>query len=83
MVIGSFFERFRSRELDEILFRAAVIDSIKEVLRFELDPTSISYSNNTIFLKISPAGKNSIFIKKDLILKKIQEKTKRRVVDIR
>jgi len=81
--ISNFFSRFKSRELDEILFRVAVIDSIKETLNFELDPLLISYSNNIIFLKISPAAKSAVLLKKKELLEKIKEKTKRRAVDIK
>lgn len=69
--------------MDEILFRAAVIDSVKEILKFEIDPLLISYSNNTIFLKISPAAKSAVLLKKKEIIEKIKEKTKRIILDIR
>jgi hypothetical protein len=81
--IGQFFTRWKSKELDEILFRAAVIDSVKEILKFEIDPLLISYSNNTIFLKISPAAKSAVLLKKKEIIEKIKEKTKRIILDIR
>jgi hypothetical protein len=81
--ISQFFARWKNKELDEILFRAAVIDSLKETLKFELDPLLISYSNNTIFIKISPAAKSAILLKKNELLKIIQGKTKRNIVDIR
>lgn len=81
--IGSFFERFRSRELDEILFRAAVVDVIKEVVRFELDPRAISYANNIVSLNVSSAAKSAVMVKKTEILEKIKGKIKRNVVDIR
>jgi hypothetical protein len=81
--ISQFFARWKSKELDEILFRAAVVDSVKETLKFELDPPLISYSNNIIFLKISPAAKSAVMLKKTEILEKIKEKTRRKIVDIR
>ena len=81
--ISQFFSRWKNKELDEILFRAAVTDSVKETLNFELDPLLISYSNNTIFLKIPPAAKSAAMLKKKELLEKIKGKTNRRVVDIR
>jgi hypothetical protein len=81
--IQQFFSRWKNKELDEILFHAAITDSIKETLKFELDPLLISYSNNTIFIKISPAAKSAILLKKNELIKKIQEKTKRNIMDIR
>jgi hypothetical protein len=81
--ISQFFARWKSKELDEILFRAAVTDSIKETLKFELDPLLVSYSNNTIFLKISPAAKGAVMLKKTELLEKIKERTKRNVMDIK
>jgi hypothetical protein len=81
--ISNFFSRFKSRELDEILFHVAVIDSIKETLRFDLDPLLISYSNNVVFLKIPPAAKSAVLLKKKELLEKIKEKIKRKIVDIR
>jgi hypothetical protein len=81
--ISSFFERFRSRELEEITFRAAVIDSVKEVLSFDLEPSAISYSNKKISLRSTPAAKSAIFLKKNRILEKIKSRTNRTVLDIR
>jgi|GEM_PF-2970124 hypothetical protein len=81
--ISSFFTRWKSKELEEIVFRTAVADSFREVLRFELDPLSISYSSNSIFLRISPAVKSAVLLKKEALLEKIREKTTRKVFDIR
>ena len=81
--IGSFFERFRSREIEEIRFLSIVIDVIKDVLRFDLDPKSIVYTDAILYIKISPAAKGAIFLKKEEILNKIREKTSRKISDIR
>lgn len=81
--ISQFFARFKNRELEEITFRAAVIDSVKETLKFDLDPMLVSYSNNMVFLKISPAAKSAVLLKKKELLEKIKEKTKREVADIK
>ena len=81
--ISNFFSRFKNRELDEMMFRAAIIDSVKETLKFELDPMLVSYSNNIIFLKISPAAKSAVLLKKKELLEKINGKTKRKVADIK
>ena len=81
--IGSFFERWRNKDLDEIMFRGAIIDVVKDVLSFEIDQSAISYSNGIIFLKISPAAKGAIYLKKTEVIKKIQEKIKNKIVDIR
>jgi hypothetical protein len=66
-----------------MMFRAAVIDSVKETLKFDLDPMLVSYSNNMVFLKISPAAKSAVLLKKKELLEKIKEKTKREVADIK
>ena len=81
--ISSFFARWKSKELDEIVFRATIIDSVKEILKFDLDPLLISYSNNIIFLKISPAAKSAVLLKKKELLEKIKEKTKRIILNIK
>ena len=81
--ISSFFERFRSRQIEETNFRAVTKDVLKEVLQYDIDPSFISYSNNTVILKISPAAKSAVMLKKTEILEKIKEKTKRKVLDIR
>jgi len=81
--ISQFFLRWRSKELDEIIFRSAIIDSIKETLKLELDPLLISYSNNIIFLKIPPAAKSAVLLKKKELLEKIKQRTKRKVTDIK
>jgi hypothetical protein len=81
--ISNFFSRFKNRELYEMMFRAAVIDSVKETLKFDLDPMLVSYSNNMVFLKISPAAKSAVLLKKKELLEKIKEKTKREGADIK
>ncbi len=81
--IGSFFERFKNHELEEISFRSAVVDSIKETLQYDIDFSLVSYSDATIFLKISPTAKSAIFLKKGELIEKIAKRTKRKVIDIR
>jgi hypothetical protein len=81
--LSSFFERFRSREFEEMTFRKAVVDAFKEILKFDLDESVFTYSNGTVNLKLSSAAKSAVFLKKNDLLKKINEKTKRKVVDIR
>jgi hypothetical protein len=81
--IGSFFERFRSREMEEIAFASAVASAVKESLNYDIDPALFSYSHGIISLKISPAAKAAVMLKKIELLKRIQEKTKRKVTDIR
>ena len=81
--ISNFFARWKNHELEEVVFYAAIIDSIKEVIKYELSPSLISYSDTIVTLKISPAAKNMIMIKKNDILAKIREKTNRKVSDIK
>jgi hypothetical protein len=81
--ISSFFERFRSRELEETAFRSAVADSVREAAGYELEPAAFSYSNGTVFIQASPAARSAIFLKKGQILKKIAERTRKPVSDLR
>lgn len=81
--ISSFFERFKNKELDEIAFRAAIAHSIGTLVRAEIGPDDISYSNNIVFLRLPPAAKASVFLKKTEILSLIQKSTKKTVLDIR
>jgi len=81
--IGSFFIKWKNRGLQEVNFRATIIDVMNEQFKFELFPSSITYSNNVIYLKVSPAVKSAILLKKMQLISKIQEKTSRKVVDIK
>jgi len=81
--IGSFFARWKNHEFNEISFHEAIACSIREAVKFELEHSSISYSNKIIYLNISPAVKSAVMIKKTEILQKIKEKTNRPILDIK
>jgi len=58
-------------------------NSIEEVLNIKIDTDSIFIKDGLLSLKVSPAIKNTIYIKKALILKKMEEKGVENILDIK
>lgn len=81
--IKDFFSRWKNKELEESILRFAVIEAIRDVLRYDVDEKAVSYSDGTVSLKISPAAKSAILLKKTEILTRIKHATTRKIVDIK
>jgi len=81
--IGKFFERWKNKELGEMAFFSAVTGAVKDMVGYDLDVKQISYSNGILFINIPPAAKSALFIKKKDLIKKINEKIDRKVLDMR
>lgn len=72
--ISTYLEKFKNFGQGEKRLKQAITSSVFEVLGLALVDEQIIVKNSEVLLKVSPAIKNSIFIKKNLILKKIEEK---------
>ncbi len=81
--IAQYLEKFRNLGLGERRIKEAIKTSVKEVLNFDLETKDILVKNGEVIFKVSPAMKNSIFIKKEAILKRMEENGVKNVGDIR
>ena len=50
-------------------------EAIMEVINLKIDQKDIKFKNNILSLNIKPIYKSEIFLKKDQILKRIEEKS--------
>ena len=57
----------------EELKKETIRSVISEVIKIQIDSKDIEIKNNTVYLNIKPIYKNEIFLKKDLINKKLEE----------
>ena len=81
--IASYLDKFKNIGLGERLLKEAIRSSVKEVLNFDLEVKNILVKNGEVILKVSPAIKNAIFIKKDSILKRMAENGVENIEEIR
>jgi hypothetical protein len=81
--ISAYLEKFKKLGQGERFLKEATVSVIKEVTGVLLEEKQITFKNGEMFLSVSPGIKNTIFIKKDLILGKIKEKVSQIVLNIR
>ncbi len=81
--IASYLDKFKDIGQGEKLLKQVIIEVVKEMIGVKIEAKSISMKNGELFLKVSPAIKNLIYIKKEAILSKLKEKTEQRVLEIR
>jgi hypothetical protein len=72
--LGSFFEKFKSASIKEIQKRTTVSDIIKSEANIDVPMEKIVFANGVIKLKLSSIEKNQIFIKKERIIKLINQR---------
>lgn len=73
--IGGLFQKFLALQAKEIGVRNIVIESIQKNIGVTLVVGDIEINNSIIFIKKLPqAAKNSLFMKKDIILDEINTK---------
>lgn len=71
--LNRFFEKFQNRAVEEIGKRTIIVEIIKEYTKVDLDMKDISIQKGTIKVKANHSAKSEIFLKKEKILKKINE----------
>ena len=77
-----YLDKFKNLGLGERLLKEAISTSLKEVLKFDLDTKNILIKNGEVTFKVSPAMKNAIYIKKEAILKRMEENGVENIGDI-
>lgn len=82
--IGSFFDKFKNKAVEEIQKRIIISDILSSVLKTRIEPESLDIKNGVITLKGSHLFKNEIFIKKTMLLESLKKQLPNvRIVDIR
>ena len=81
--VAQYLEKFKNLGQGERQIKEAVRLAIKEVVGVDVEVKNIIIKNGEATIKITPAIKNAIFIKKEQILKIISEKAGRGVGEIR
>ena len=72
--ISQYLERFKNLGGTERELKVVVVLAVKEAVGIEIDAGKVVFQNGEVIIKVNPAAKNSIFIKKEKILKIIGEK---------
>jgi hypothetical protein len=81
--ISSYLEKFKNFGQGEKLLKEVIINSVREVVGVEILAKDINLKNGEVTFKVSPAIKNTIYIKKDKVLTKIKENNSTIVNDLR
>ena len=71
--IGNFFDKFKNAASEEIALRRMVITAVYKHVPVELNLKNITVRNKIVRIDGNSSLKNQIFIKKESILKSIQE----------
>lgn len=72
--ISTYLEKFKNFGQGEKLLKETVASIIKEAVGIEVETKNICFKNGEVLLKVSPAVKSLVYIKKESILKKIKDK---------
>lgn len=81
--ISDYLKKFKNLTPPESSIKQAVVISIDSALGVELDASDIEINRNKIYLKAHPAIKSEVSIKKENIIKNINERIgKKAVFDI-
>jgi len=69
--ISQYLKKFQKLTPPDIFIKKSLQKLIQEELGITIDLKNIEYKNNTIFIRTNPLIKNEIFLKKNLILRKL------------
>ncbi len=82
--IASYLDKFKNFGQGEKIFKETIVGVVKEITSVNIDIKNITIKNGEVIFNVSPAIKNILFIKKNLILEKLASKRlKDNVLDIR
>ncbi len=81
--IAQYLEKFKNFGQSEKRLKELILLVVKEVSNIDLEEKNITLKNGEIIFTVSPAIKNTIYIKKNIILSKIKEKSESIINDIR
>jgi len=70
--IGEFFKRIQNTRASGFFLQSAIVDIVKKITNISISPESIKISSSKVILNgISQAARSEIFIKRESILKEI------------
>jgi len=81
--IAQYLEKFKCIGESEQGLRRALALVISEVVGVSVDIKNIIIKNGEAIIKVSPLVKNSIYIKKEKILKELRKKIEGKIQEIR
>lgn len=81
--ITSFLQKFKKILSSQGAHAYVFIEIVKDELDIKLQKKDVSVRGNVIYVRVSPASKNTIFLKKKKILDLLTEQAGRHVTDIR
>jgi len=83
--LSDFFKRVQNSFTKELFLRGIVRDAIKKIANIEIAVEDISFKGESVFVsKLNSSAKTALFIKKQDILKELNEIQKLRIIkDIR
>jgi hypothetical protein len=79
--IASYLDKFKNLGLKERLLKELIKEAVKEATRVNIEIKDINIKKDEIIFKVSPAIKNTLYIKKELILSKIKEKNTKEMIN--
>lgn len=81
--IGDFLEKFKTFGLKEHEFKGICSEVFNQEFNIKFPAESFTYKNRILHVQASPAFKNTLFIKKEDIIKKLKLRTTLPIDDIR
>lgn len=81
--ISQYLDKFKNIGGTERGMKEALVFAVKKVVGVTIDVKTITVRNGEAIIKVSPAIKNAIFIKKDQVMKAVEEKIGRGVIGVR
>ena len=71
--IGDFLRRFSTLTPPDEFVRKQVLQSIQNILHYEVLMKDVSVRNGVVYIKTNSLVKNKVFMKKELLLKDLQK----------
>jgi hypothetical protein len=82
--IGDFFKRIQNARAGSYILQQIIVDAVKKVTGIEVLPANVTIKSTTVTLGgISQAARSEIFIKREAILKGINEVQGKKITEIR
>ena len=81
--IAQYLEKFKNLGGTERELKEALSFAVKKVVGVEVETKNIILRDGEAIIKVSPAIKNAIFVKKEQVLKAVEEKIGRGIGEIR
>lgn len=72
--LSQYLKKFQNLTPPDIFLKKSFRKLIQKEINIKIDIKNIEYKNSTIFIRVNPLIKNEIFLKKDLLLKKLNTK---------